>query len=320
MINNTIADNTGNLITKYAPNYISNISDFLLLSGFLFILILFIIKWFTDTGNGISIIISAIPAIALDLMYSYGSYTFVLPLMEYTVTKGVLTLHFLDYILNFGLFLDYGISTFNQVSGAYTLSSIQMLLVYLLTFGDSIIEFIALTYIVYYITKDLNSSIMLSAAVVLIYSYAVNSMKELATMTNSVSSVFYFFDNAAQSQLITVLGAFLVSFFIIIFLLSTIINLFVGITKSTIMPTAETWQWTQNFSGLAFIMTIAYSTLILLHPTYTWYVVLPLFVLYGIVKNRLNGYADGIKAHDERVSDIREALNYSNNNDENRRY
>ncbi len=276
----------------------------------LFLIFYVAIIWFTDTKKSTAVGLAFIPILLIDLTLSFGKYTFMLPLnYNYTIGKGIFTINLLDFILNFQIFKLYGVEMFKQVTGTYLLTWPQQILVWIFTIGDSILAFLLLLFFFKNVLADWTYAFLCALVPSVLYLNWSNPLKEFNTVTTNTQHIFYFFNNASGEQFIIVVATFLTSFAIIVLLLSTIINMLAGIGKSTVMPGLESTMWQFNVTGIAFQLALLYAVLQLLHPEVTWFVALPLLVIWGVIKRSLKGHADSVKEKREFRESIGEAMN-----------
>ncbi|HWQ96283.1 MAG TPA: hypothetical protein VN368_02810, partial [Candidatus Methylomirabilis sp.] len=238
---------------------------------------------------------------------------FVLPFFEYMTDKLYLTLSGLDFVFSFGIFKLWGLETFNAVSGTQVLTTIQNIIAYIFTFGDSILLLILLSYSIYYIINGIDNaksiSFMTAMIVVLFLAGYFNANRELATSQETMKHIIYFLNHTNTEQLIIVAGTFLASFVAVWMVLSIFINLIVSTAAHTVMPDMESKTWEMNLSGIAFGWTILYSSIALLHPEYSMWAILPAIVIGAWIKSMLSGYSEGKRYQNQRQYQSRD--NYS---------
>lgn len=275
----------------------------------LFIVIYFIVIWFSDISKSTAIFIAFIPVLILDLIFSFGSYVFHLPFnFNYPIKHFVITAQTLDFIFNFGIFKGVGLQTFNTVSGTYALSGIQNFVVYLFTFSDVIILGISLLFILYYIGDNFSNALTGTGIITLIYVYFTNPFDESKTAVATTQHIFYFMEHASPEQQITVLGSAFISFVAIVFLISIVSSFFITVGKTTVRPGLEASSWQFNMTGIAFGLSVIYSITSVLHPEYSWYVVLPLLIGCSIVRSSMHSYAEDRRDRRQERENIREAV------------
>lgn len=284
----------------------------LLVLGFL--VSYFIIIWFSDISKSTALGISFIPIFTLDWIFSLGTYTFRFPISlpwigeAYTTNKLTITFRLLDYIFNFGVWKDVGLSTFNNVTGVYVLSGIQNLVVYLFTFSDVIILFISFFFIFFYIADNFGDAFAGAGIITLAYAYFTNPFGEYKTAVATTQHMFYFIGHATPEQKIVVFGSAFISFAAIVLLISTFGSLFITAGKTTIRPGLEASSWEYNLTGVAFGLSVIYSITSLLHPSYQWYVFLPSLIGCSMVRSSMQSYADDRRERRQQRESIKEAV------------
>ncbi len=309
-----------NTVVDFAVKKIANLAttstDILYLElAILFLVVYFFLIWFVfEQDKKLAAAFAFVPILLIDYAFSFGKYIFAFPLAipgigdTYTLNNFVLTFRLFDYIFNFGIWKDFGLTTFNAVTGSFLLSSLDKILVFLFVFADSILIFILASYIIYSFIDDIQYSALGGAFAALAYSFVSNPFKEFKAAEVTVSHVRYFIGAATHEQLIVVLGAAIISFTIIVFLLSVATNLFIAVGKTTVNPRLESKSWEFNITGIAFGLAIFYAITNLLHPKYAWYVLLPVLVGYSILKSGMSSYAEGRHADRRQREMIAEAV------------
>lgn len=306
-----ILDAVFDYVRAYALSSTNKTALWLILA-ILFLVIYFVVIWFFEVRKSTAVLIAFTPVLFLDYAISFGKYTFAFPFdFNYSTNRGYITLSILDWIFNFGLFKSYGLTVFNSVNGSYILTGLQNLVVYLFVYADSIIEFLLIAYFLYTLFDRIEYAVLGASIPVLAYTYFTNPLKELATAKATVSHILYFFDHATQFQQMAVMATAFVSFLLVIFLISTATGLFISIGKSTVKPGLEASMWEVSLTGLSFGLALVYSIAVILHPEYSWYVLLPVLVLYSIIRSGMNRLADkrkGVKAQRQIIHEaLREA-------------
>ena len=293
--------------------YISTAADktaLWLALALLFIVIYFVVIWFTDVGKSTAIFLSFMPVLVLDWLFSFGTYIFKFPFgYSYATHNFVITLNIVDWIFNFGIFKSIGLDAFNQVSGAFVLTGAQKALVFLLVSADSIIEFIVLAYIFYSIFDRIDIAICGAAIPTILYSIFIsNPLKEVVKAEVTVKHVLYFFDHATPEQNVIVFGSLFISFGLIVFLISAVTSLIEGIGKTTVRPGLEGHQYEVSLTGLAFGLSLAYSLAVVLHPDYSWYTVLPVLIIYNAIRSGMKGVAKNRRTQKQQKELVREVV------------
>lgn len=298
-------------VLNYLQAYASSSTDKTALYfglAILFLIIYFAVIWFIDVRKSTAVLIAFLPVFLLDYAVGFGKYTFTLPFdFSYSTNRGYITLSILDWIFNFGLFKSYGLTVFNSVNGSYFLTGFQNFIVYFFVYADSIIEFLLIAYFLYTLFDRTEYAVLGASIPVILYTYFTNPLKELADAKAAVSHILYFFDHATQFQLLVVIGTAFLSFLLVIFLISTVTGLFVSIGKSTIKPGLEASMWEVSLTGLSFGLAFVYSVAVILHPEYSWYVLLPVLIVYSIIRSGMNRIADSRRAEKRQKQMIHEA-------------
>ncbi|MCJ7617349.1 MAG: hypothetical protein MUO43_12520 [Desulfobacterales bacterium] len=265
-----------------------------------FVVTYFALLWFVLEDNkllamGISYIITIL---ILDLIVSFGTYTFNLLYFTYTVDKGFLTLSLITYILQFGFWQQFGLSVFNGFNGAVTLSTYQTAFVWMLTFGDNLLEFSLLFWILKDVFSDISDALLWSVIPVTVYAVLTNPWLEYDRASLTLQHITHFFGTATQGDQLLVIGTIAISFILVVYLLSIATTLFFGIGKSTVQPGWESKSWEFSYIGSSFLLALIYSISVLLHPHITFWVTIPLIIGLSILKSSVKSYAG--KRKDER--------------------
>ncbi len=282
---------------------------FWLLLAIVFIVFFFGAKML-NLDTDIAALVGFAPIVLLDLLFSSGTYTFSFP-FHYSPTwhKFVVPLQIFDWIFNYGFFKTVGLATFNQVTGSFVLTQIQQVALHLYVWGDSIIELVVIFYIVYNITNHLEIAAVAAIIPTAIYTrFISNPFKEYAASEKIVEHVFYFLNHANQEQKIIVIGSLVISFLLIVFLLSTILSLLLGTASSTIRPSLQAHEYEVNYVGTAFGLSVALSVMELLHPDYLYYNFLAVALVYGLFKATVKDYANDRKQKREQREMIQNAV------------
>jgi hypothetical protein len=276
----------------------------------LFFIVYFIVIWFSDIRKSTAIVIAFFPVLLLDAVISFGIYTFKFPLgFSYTTQKFYITLSIFDYVFNFGLFKNYGLAVFDHVNGLYLLSGTQNILTFLFVFSDSLIEFVLIAYVLYYLIGRIDFALLGASIPTLVYTWRIsNPLTEFVTAKATVSHVFYFLSRAAPEQKLLVIGLFLLSFAFIVFIIATVSGFFMTVGKTTVRPGLEASSWEFSMTGVALGWTLAYAVVQLLHPEYSWYAVLPVLIIYNIFRSRMKGMAERRKAEKAQRQMFREVM------------
>ncbi|CAG0948721.1 MAG: hypothetical protein OIN86_12985 [Candidatus Methanoperedens sp.] len=281
----------------------------ILVFGLLFLILYTTLIWFFFENNkSIAAFLAFSPILILDFFYSFGSYTFKLPLIQYASDKLFLTLSLFDFAFSFGIFKIYGMEIFNSVSGTVVLTDIQNILVFLLTFADTIFLLFLLYYFFYYLINDSQYASAITIILVSVVTFYLQPLKEWDTATKTMSHSIYFIENATTEQLLIVSVSFLISFIAVWIILSILINIVIGTAKNTIRPDLEGTMWKINLSGVAFKFTVIYSVGVLLHPEFSFWVMIPLIVLWNLISNSMQDYSNGRRRERERTDRMERSM------------
>lgn len=249
----------------------------------IFMFFLAIFTKFTKMKTGVCVLSAYSIIFALDMIDSYGEYTFNFPFgNDWTITHGVLTAHMLDWIYMFGIF-DYA-SEILAVYSAEAVLSTSPYVIYgsaLYAFGDMILAFV-------FITLGINAaitllenkshkqcpyqkiiSITISALIIWVWMQSFsNPVHEMETTQNYFATAMYFILEGSNIEHAVVLILGVLGFGILY--IANVIFMDVGVTGIANMSSKNVETFT-SFKSVTIALTVMYSFMFMLHPDYAWY-------------------------------------------------
>ena len=286
------------------------------------------LSMFTSFEKPVVVMFSMSPLFAFDLIKSFGIYVFELPFIGvYEVDRFVMTLGLIDWIFGFQLFnpaIDimskYAIEEGDSLATCldfkvildliFTLSWIPISILFitaLISIGDSVLQFLIFFMAVYYaisIVEDkwerqFSLQIPVSIAVgllpVLVYAFGFsNPIHEFEKANIQIASIFHFMSVAPllDKGIVVILG--MASFFIVLIIMSIMTKFLLSSTIS-VVPSMQQKKWTTDYSAVAFITTLLYSFLYVMHPDYKWYLIIAVIIVWKIFRHVMSDIAHEAK-------------------------
>ncbi len=255
--------------------------------------------------KGLRVAIALLIPVMIDLILSFGTFTFYFPLdYNVTVDRGVMFLTLLNKIFTFEIFSFYSspILTPFISAASQTTDSIFVFAIGFLSAGiDSIMEFIFFVAFFYFILSwiedkigtqinyQLGISIALASIPTILYSLLVsNPFKEIGEIIQITNGMLTFFASGNLTDIIFIIVLFLINFSLIVYVVYVFIEILFGLYMK-VNYNKRGLEWDYDYVGIAVAYTFAYSLLFFLHSNYKFYVVFPsLFVLQAL-KNSASG-------------------------------
>lgn len=260
--------------------------------------------------SSLLILISAALPILLDILIPLSSFTFNISSYSYTTTRGALTLNLLDYIFSYKLFSLIStpiVSPFIESAQSISSSFLITTILFLSTSTDSILEFIFFTTLIYTILTliedklkfqikyQLPISLIFGSIPIFIYSYYVsNPFNETDKLIKTYNGISSFLSSSDASSILIVIISLLINFALITIILLSIIDLILSIYGKVNYSTRPEYLF--DYSGIAIIYALIYSSVFMLHTSYKWYIILPAFALYTPVKSIISTSLSNRKA------------------------
>ncbi len=289
-----------------------------------FLIVYFLLAFFPMTiKKSLRIIIALSIPLLVDILISFGSFTFYFPLgYSFTTSHGVMFLSLLNKIMSYEIFAFYSspiITPFISVASE-TPDSIPVFIFGLLNAGiDSILDFLFFTILFYYIISFIENkihsqinyqlaiSIALAGIPTILYSLFVsNPFHEIEEVIKTTNGMITFFVSGDIVNILFIFILFLINFMLI----SSIIFIFIEIIVNLYLKVnynKKDIEWSYDFAGMAGAYAFAYSLLFFLHSDYKWYVVLPMITILQLLRTGSNNFINTHKqniADEERISKV----------------
>lgn len=301
---------------------------FWIIMGILGFLIYTVLSTATDFSKSVILICSAVPLLVFDLYMSFGIYVFDLPFLGvYEVDRLVMTLGLIDWIFGFQLFnpaLDI-MSNYAVVEGdplttalsfevildlIWSLSWVPILILVitaLISVGDSLLQFVIFFMATYYAISIIEDkwerqfslqipiSILIGAFPVLLYAcYFSNPIHEFEKANIQIASVIHFVDVAPFVDIIITLMLGMTSFFIVLIIMSIVTRTLIS-SSITIFPGMQMKMWTTSYGAVAFLTTLLYTFLYIMHPEYQWYLIIGVILVWKMFRHVMEDIAHEAK-------------------------
>lgn len=314
MSNNTTLMNTStnDVFFSFLEKYIGfNIADsfmYYILMIAIFLIIYMILR-VTNLRSGVKITVAALPFLLSEaFITNFGTYTIFLPLGNEIVTnRFVHVFQLLDFIFHYGIFQYAGVPIINNYIENVTFTEptgTMYWLIAALSFGDTLIQIIILSFGFYAITtlienkfnfqipcQKLISVILGTIPNLIMAMYYSNPLHEFEKSKSLIAIGIYFFqtviDQKAFIDLTLVMTFLIISITIIYFVLSIFVDVFVS-TYINVNPRAKSIDFNVSISALTLMIVLAYSFVFLFHPEYSWYKILSVLLLISIFKKFLD--------------------------------
>lgn len=291
---------------------------FWIVMGIFGFIIYTLLSMLTDFSKSIIIMFSLLPLLLFDSLMSFGIYIFHLPFFgSYEIERLVMTFGFVDWIFGFQLFnpaLDimssYTVAEGNPLTTHLSFGSIIDLIwnvsllplsilaiTALISIGDSALQFIIFFMATYYALSIIEDkwerqfslqvpvSIIIGAFPVLLYAfYFSNPIHEFEKANVQIASLIHFMSVAPLIDIIIVLGLGAVSFFFVLIVMSILTKTFMS-SSIAVFPSMQEKQWKTNYASVAFITTLLYSFLYVMHPEYQWYLIIGVILVWKIFRH-----------------------------------
>lgn len=303
---NTFA--TDFIIQRFGDSFIGDSIIFWFYTAIIFF-ILYTLTSFSSLPKSIRIIISLSAPIILDLIVSFGTFTFYIPIInsEFTTTRGVLFLTLLDSIFRYKIFSYLAgsfIVPYVEASSTTSENLIVTILSYSYTSIDTVIEFFGLTYIFYgligYFEEKLEKqfeyqlplSVLLALIPITLYTFVISNpihegeevIQTYNGFTAFVASMDIF---AITSVILSVIFNFILIYLIILTITEIIMQAYYKVFFSR-----KDLEWSYDWAGLALMYTLIYSGIFFLHSNYSWYVAFPVLFILSTLKTKASTVAE----------------------------
>ena len=301
---------------------------FWIIMGILGFLIYTVLSATTDFSKSVILMCSAIPLIVFDSLMSFGIYVFDLPFLGiHEVDRLVMTLGLIDWIFGFQLFnsaLDimsnYAVAEGDPLTTAlsfkvildsiWNLSWVPLLILVitaLISIGDSLLQFIIFFMATYYAISIIEDkwdrqfsfqiplSIIIGAFPVLLYAlYFSNPIHEFEKANIQIASLIHFIDVAPFVDVAIVLMLGIASFFIVLIMMSVVTKTLIS-SSITIFPGMQEKMWTTSYGAVAFLTTLLYTFLYIMHPEYQWYLIIGVILVWKMFRHVMEDIAHEAK-------------------------
>ena len=251
------------------------------------LLIFTFLQRFTEFTKSVSLIIGFSFILLMDGIVSYGTYIFELPFIaSYEFTRFVMTFNLIDYIFEFQLF-NPALELMSHYASPEIITTIPVKIIALsLSIGDSIFQIVIFSLTAYYIISlieyqfnkefewQIPAAIIVGFIPVALYAtFFSNPFHEYEKSNIQASNVINFLSNAPVSDILYVSILGFAAFIIVLLILSTIIH-FALSSAINVIPKMQEQMWRTNYVSVAFLLTLLYTFLYLMHPEYKWYLIL----------------------------------------------
>jgi len=286
-------------------NYISNQSGVSFGDSLLFwmfglviaMIIYLLLNSFTDFSKSVIIILAIMPTILLDLIISFGTYEFVLPFIGiYEIHNLVMTFSITDWVFGFQLF-----NPAKDIMALYTTnvvatSILVKLMAFVLSLGDSIFQIILFSLTFYYIISliefkfnmefEWQRVVSFVCGLVPVSIYALffsNPFHEYEMANEQASNLVYFFNNAQSAEITFVILTGFIAFLLVFFIVS-IITRFLLSAAISISPKMQEQLLMTSYASVAFLLTLLYAFLYVMHPDYKWYMIILVIIVWKLFR------------------------------------
>lgn len=301
---------------------------FWIIMGILGFIIYTVLSSVTDFSKSVILLCSAIPLLAFDSYIPFGIYVFDLPFLGiYEVDKLVMTLGLIDWMFGFQLFnsaLDimnnYAVAEGDPLTTALSFKVILdliwnlswaplliLVITALISIGDSLLQFVIFFMATYYAISIIEDkwdrqfslqiplSIIIGAFPVLLYAlYFSNPIHEFEKANVQIASVIHFIDVAPFMDVAVVILLGIASFFIVLIIMSVITKSFMS-SSTMVFPSMQGKQWTTNYGAVAFLTTLLYTFLYIMHPEYQWYLIIGVILVWKVFRHVMEDIAHEAK-------------------------
>ena len=301
---------------------------FWIIMGILGFLIYIGLSSTTDFSKSVILMCSAVPLILFDSLMSFGVYVFDLPFLGvHEVDRLVMTLGLIDWIFGFQLFnhaLDimsgYAVAEGDPLTTALSFKVILDLILNwtwiplliltitaMISIGDSLLQFVIFFMATYYAISIIEDkwerqfslqipiSILIGAFPVLLYAcYFSNPIHEFEKANIQIASLIHFLDVAPFVDIMVVLMLGMASFFIVLIIMSIVTRTFIS-SSITIFPGMQEKMWTTSYGAVAFLTTLLYTFLYIMHPEYQWYLIIGVILMWKMFRHVMEDIAHEAK-------------------------
>ena len=266
---------------------------FWILIGMLGILIFLALNMFTEFSKPVIIVLSLAPLLILDTIISFGTYTFEFPVIgDFEINRFVMIFGLIDFVFGCHLFdsaipiiQSYAISTPHSSFFIYILT-------FLISVGDSLLQFVLFSIAAFYVISiieyrvnrefEWQLPVSIVAGLIPVIAYAMffsNPFEEFEKANIQVSNICNFFSEATTFELIHIIVLGLVSFGIVFMAISVIVHFLMSATIA-IVPKMQMKLFETSYNSVAFLLTVLYVILYILHPDYQWYIILGVIIVW----------------------------------------
>ena len=301
---------------------------FWIIMGILGFLIYTALSAFTDFSKSVILMCSAIPLLAFDSIISFGIYVFDLPFLGvYEVDRLVMTLGLIDWMFGFQLFnsaLDimnnYAVAEGDPLTTALSFKVILdliwnlswvplsiLVITALISIGDSLLQFVIFFMATYYAISIIEDkweqqfslqipvSIAIGAFPVLLYAFHFsNPIHEFEKANIQIASLIHFVDVAPFVDVAIVLLLGIASFFIVLIVMSVMTRTFLS-TSIAVFPGMQMKMWSTSYGAVAFLTTLLYTFLYIMHPEYQWYLIIGVILVWKMFRHLMEDIAHEAK-------------------------
>ena len=285
------------------------------------------LSMFTEFNKSVIVVFSLMPLFVVDLIKSFGLYIFHLPFLgTFELDRLVMTLSLVDWMFEFKLF-DPALEIMSEyivpesellisnltftifIDLILTLSLMPLLILFLtaaISIGDSILQFLIFFMAIYYaisIVEDkwerqfsLQVPLSLLGAIVpvIAYSFFSNPIHEFIKANAQIALLFNFMSTAPFFDIVIVILLAVLSFIIVLIIMSVMTRFFLS-SSIAMFPGMQEKQWRTSFSAVAFITTIIYTFLFIMHPEYKWYLIIGVILIWKIFRHVMEDIAHEAK-------------------------
>lgn len=248
----------------------------------------------------------------------FGYYVLKIPAYgEIIMRDGVMLLQLLDFIFNFGIFRNIGLTYLNALPAdqitTMVLPAWFKIFVAIYVSMDSILGYFFMVALfgafISFLSRHLNinaSSVgmytySLAGIPILIYNYYIsNPFYEYRVALPQLQKVLYLTTSGDITSLLAFYGSLALSIVLVMQIIAMAYHYVLEVGGSTVRPNWQATAWTTNAQGIGFTYTMAFAVMYSLH-SFEWYIFFPGLILYLIFKSISDSVITSQKKYDERA-------------------
>ena len=287
--------------------------------GILIALVVFtFLQHFTDVSKPVALVAGFSVIVLMDLVTSYGTYIFELPFIgAYEVERLVMTLGLVDYIFGYQLFNPAKDIILSYATPEVITTLPIQFTALALSIGDSILQIIIFYLTIYYVISlieyhrnqeyewQIPVSIVGALFPVLLYAiFFSNPIHEYEVAIVEASNIMSFFNNATISEILYVIVLGFISFLIVFTIISTMAHFLLS-AAINVRPGLKMQTWSTDYTSIAFLLTLLYTFLYIMHPDYKWYLILMVIIIWKVFRGFMEEVSTKAKLKTGQRSEMR---------------